>query len=128
MQYKIHRVPLTLSYFHLRLRVAEHTQPLNALEGAYILREVELRAQPNIQSLDTLEVCKHCTAQLRAPVQAQAVDALEVHKGGIRDGGLPAPGHVQSVDTLQVGEGSISDGGLGAICHVESVNALFCFW
>ena len=61
-----------------------HTQPLNALEG--VICEVELGALANIQPLDTLEVCEHCISQLGAAKQAQAVNALDVDKGSIRDG------------------------------------------
>ncbi len=100
----IHRILQTLSRLYLGLRVTVHTQPLNALEG--VICEVELGAAANIQPTDALEMCKHITSQLSAPTQAQAVNALDVDKCGIRDGKLAAISHVQSVDTLEVHKGS----------------------
>ena len=115
-------IPQTLSLFYLSLRVITHTQPLNALEG--VICEVKLVAKANIQPFDTLEVCKHCTSQLRAAPQAQAMNALEVGEGGICDGGLVAIIHPQRVDAFEMYKGGIRNGVLVAIPYSQSVDPL----
>ena len=56
----IYVIPQTLCLLNLGMRITIHTQPLNALEG--VICEGDLEASANIQPLDALEVCKHCTS------------------------------------------------------------------
>jgi len=46
------------------------------------------------------------------------VDAFEIHKRGVCDGGLVAPTHIQRVDAFEMHKRGVRDGGLVASTNI----------